>query len=112
MLLLPETILLMQLILLQVAGIHVLVQPAPHSCAPFPAAPPHTAPSFKDGSQCSTRWLREHYGFSGLLLDGGFQNPAINLWRELINAENICGLLARHGVPADAALDHMTVDIE
>uniref|UniRef100_A0A7S0S172 Uncharacterized protein n=1 Tax=Chlamydomonas leiostraca TaxID=1034604 RepID=A0A7S0S172_9CHLO len=66
----------------------------------------------EDGAQCSTRWLREHHGFRGLMMDGGHANPATNLQRELIDAGNIAPLIAKHGVPPSTPLDHLTVDID
>jgi hypothetical protein len=33
----------------------------------------------EDGSECNTRLLRERYGWSGLLMDGGYHRPEINL---------------------------------
>lgn len=38
----------------------------------------------QDGSERNTRFLHERLGWDGLLMDGGFENPAINLQREFI----------------------------
>jgi len=63
-----------------------------------------------DALQRNTRFLAERRGWSGLLMDGGFENPAINLRREFITAENINELFARYDVPHD--LDLLSIDID
>ncbi|GAX72869.1 hypothetical protein CEUSTIGMA_g324.t1 [Chlamydomonas eustigma] len=63
-----------------------------------------------DGSQCTTRWLRESKGWSGLMLDGSHSNLSINLQPEFMTSKNIDTLLNKHRVPMH--FDHMTVDID
>lgn len=60
--------------------------------------------------ECSTRNLRENEGWTGLLMDGGNENPLINLHQEFFTAENIVGLFAQYSVPRH--FDHLTVDID
>lgn len=64
----------------------------------------------QSGVECSTRLLREQRGWSGLLMDGGFENSAINLKREMIFSHNIVELFQKHNVPM--VFDHLTVDID
>ena len=64
----------------------------------------------QDGTQCNTRRLREACGWSGLLMDGGHDNAAINLHREFITQGNILSLLAKYGVPK--TFDLLSVDID
>jgi len=64
----------------------------------------------EDGQQCNTRVLREDHGWSGLLMDGGHANPAINLQREWVTAESINLLLSKHRVPP--VFDLLVVDID
>jgi hypothetical protein len=62
-------------------------------------------------SECTTRYLREKKGWTGLLLDGGHDNPSINLNREMIFADNIVSLFQKYKVP-HPLLDHLTVDLD
>jgi hypothetical protein len=60
--------------------------------------------------ECNTRYLREQYGFSGLLMDGGNENLDINLRKEFITAENILNLFAKYDVPTEP--DLVSIDID
>ena len=64
----------------------------------------------QNGTQCNTRWLREACSWSGLLMDGGYDNTAINLHREFITSGNILSLFAKYGVPK--TFDLLSVDID
>lgn len=64
----------------------------------------------ESGSETNSRVLREHKGWTGLLLDGGNENPAINLHQHFIDAENIGSLLAKYDVPRE--LDLLSVDVD
>ena len=44
------------------------------------------------------------------LLDGGHENPAINLHREFLTAANIVEVFTRHGVPAEP--DYVSIDLD
>ena len=44
------------------------------------------------------------------MMDGGFDNPSINLHKEWINSSNIVGLFEKYKVPKN--FDHMTIDID
>ncbi len=64
----------------------------------------------EDGMESNTRYLWKKKGWTGLLMDGGNENLAINLHREFITAENIESLFATYGVPAE--LDLLSIDID
>lgn len=63
-----------------------------------------------NGMERNTRLLVERHGWSGLLMDGGYANPAIGLHREFITADNILALFEKHGVPDD--FDLLSIDID
>jgi Glycosyltransferase sugar-binding region containing DXD motif len=64
----------------------------------------------ESGAECNTRILRGRPGFTGLLLDGKFEDPAIHLHREHVTAENIAGICDRYSVPREVAL--LSIDID
>lgn len=64
----------------------------------------------EDGQECNTRYLREHAGFTGLLMDGGNENRAIGLYREMVTRENINDLFEKYGVPTEFELLSIDVD--
>jgi len=53
----------------------------------------------ESGSQTNTRRLRESEGWTGLLMDGGFENASINLRKEMIYASNIVAHFEKYNVP-------------
>lgn len=65
-----------------------------------------------DGHFCSnTKYLREKYGWKGLLLDCTYpDNPHIHLYNEFLTAENICDVFAKYKVPAE--FDLISIDID
>lgn len=64
----------------------------------------------EDGSECNTRYFREHLGWSGLMMDSEHENQGINLQREMITAENIVGLFQKYQVPLE--FDLLSIDID
>jgi hypothetical protein len=64
----------------------------------------------EDGSQCNTRYFREHHNWYGIMLDGGYQNPNINLFQHIVNAENICDILKRYQCPKH--VNFLSLDID
>jgi hypothetical protein len=64
----------------------------------------------ENGAECNTRYLREKYGWNGLLMDGGYENKKINLRREFITAENINQLFSKYQVPKE--FDLLSIDID
>jgi len=53
----------------------------------------------ENGAECNSRMLRERLGFTGLSMDGGFQNDIINLQKEFITERNILHLFQKYQVP-------------
>ena len=51
-----------------------------------------------------------HQGWRALLLDGGHENPVINLHREFLTAANIVEVFTRHGVPPEP--DYVSIDLD
>jgi len=64
----------------------------------------------QDGEECTTRYLREEKNWTGLMMDGGFEDTSINLHNEFIYANNIVALFVKYGVPE--RFDHLTVDVD
>jgi len=64
----------------------------------------------ENGQQCNTRFLREHLGWRGLMMDGSNENIAINLHREIISPSNINDLLEKYETPP--LLDLLSIDVE
>lgn len=64
------------------------------------------------GNFCSnTKYFREKYGWSGLLLEGSCQEDhSINLHQEFITAENINDLFKKYNVPKE--FDLISIDID
>ena len=54
----------------------------------------------QDGSECNTRYLRQNFSWTGLMLDGGYSDPSINFQREFITVHNVVGLLEKYGLHA------------
>lgn len=65
-----------------------------------------------NGHFCSnTKYLREQYGWKGLLLEGSCKDDErINLHKAFITAENICDLFEKYGVPQE--FDLISIDID
>ena len=64
----------------------------------------------EDGYECNTRFLREQFGWNGLLMDGGHKNETINLQQEFITAEVINNLFDNHNVPRE--IDFLSIDLD
>lgn len=64
----------------------------------------------ENANECNTRNLRENCGWSGLLMDGGYENKEIGLYQEFITAENINELFKKYKVPQE--LDLLSIDID
>jgi hypothetical protein len=58
----------------------------------------------ENGNEINTRYLREKFEWTGLLMDGSNENPAINLHRESIMHSNILDLFEKYKVPIELNL--------
>lgn len=65
---------------------------------------------FNGGSGANTYSLHKNFGWTGLLLDGGHENAAINLHKEFVRADNIVSLFEKHGVPDEP--DYVSIDVD
>ena len=65
---------------------------------------------YEGGCGSNTYALWKHFGWKGLLLDGGHENPAINLHREVISPDNIVQLFDKYGVPPEP--DYVSIDVD
>ena len=50
------------------------------------------------GIECNTRFLRENHNWSGLMMDGGNEQPEIGLYREMVHPDNVVFLFEKYGV--------------
>ena len=64
----------------------------------------------ENANECNTRNLRENCGWTGLLMDGGYENKEIGLYQEFITAENINELFQKYKVPQE--FDLLSIDID
>lgn len=64
----------------------------------------------ENGQECNTSYLRQHQHWQGLMMDGRYQDPAINLQKEFISAENINQLFQHYKVPLE--FDLLSIDID
>jgi hypothetical protein len=64
----------------------------------------------QDGSECSTRILREKLNFTGLMMDGGHSNETTNLKQEFIKESNTVDLFIKYKVPT--YFDVLSIDID
>lgn len=64
----------------------------------------------QNGLECNTRFLREQLGWKGLLMDGDWDIPEINLKKEFITADNINSLFEKYHVPDE--FDLLSIDID
>lgn len=55
----------------------------------------------QDGQECNTRYLRVKFEWTGLLMDGLYRDPSINLHKENIHFNNILSLFEKYKVPIE-----------
>ena len=63
-----------------------------------------------DGNECNSRVLMERFQWQGLMMDGHYSNPSINLHTEFVTAENINALFEKYKVPSH--VDFLSIDID
>lgn len=66
--------------------------------------------SDKDYSGSNTFFLKQSYGWTGLLMDGGNFNSSMNLRREYITQFNIIDLFIKYKVPREP--DYVSIDLD
>lgn len=64
----------------------------------------------ENGVEMNTRYLSEQKGWSGLRMDGGNENPSINLHKEMILPSNIVEVFGKYSVPQ--MFDLLSIDID
>jgi len=64
----------------------------------------------ESGVETNTRYLLEQKGWSGLLMDGGNENPSKNLHKEVILPSNIAELFEKYRV--SQTFDLLSIDID
>ena len=52
----------------------------------------------QNATEINTRYLRENFSWTGLLMDGSNENLQINLHKEIILHENVIDLFKKYGV--------------
>ena len=68
----------------------------------------------QNGMECNTRYLHNHYGWKGLLMDGGKDQPSDGrvIRQHFIREDNIVSLFQKYKVPIDSEFDLLSVDID
>jgi len=64
----------------------------------------------QNGIERNTRFLQETAAWTGLLLDGSYEDPSINLHKEFITPSNIASLFEKYKVPQNLGL--LSVDVD
>lgn len=63
-----------------------------------------------DGGSGANTYNLYLQGWEGLLLDGGNENPSINLHREYLSTDNIVELFKKYNVPSEP--DYVSIDVD
>ena len=63
-----------------------------------------------DGEECNTRFLRQFFGWHGVMLDAANHDESIGLYQAFITAENVVSILRGYGIPP--SFDLLSVDID
>jgi hypothetical protein len=64
----------------------------------------------ESGIECNTRIVRDNPSWSGILLDGSYENASIGLHKEFVTMENVVGLFKKYSVPQHINL--LSIDID
>ena len=93
-------------VLLEYIFEHVGVRNTPPFCVEFG----FNDASLTGGSGSNVANFVLNHGWRCLLLDGGHDNPSINLHRHFLTADNICDVFAEHGVPTEP--EYISIDVD
>jgi hypothetical protein len=63
-----------------------------------------------DGSECNSKNLRVNHGWTGLMIDGAYENTEINLQKHFITKENILQLFEKYKINKN--LDLLSIDLD
>jgi len=63
-----------------------------------------------DGYNASNTLYLTYHGWKRLMFDRNHNNPSINLFQEVLTAENICEIFEKYNTPVD--LDFISIDID
>jgi hypothetical protein len=85
---------------------HIPTVNSPPFCVEFG----FNAATLDGGTGANVASLVLDHGWQALLLDGGHENPAINLRQEFLTSANILGVFAKWGVPAQP--DYISIDVD
>lgn len=85
---------------------HIPTTNSPPFCVEFG----FNAATLDGGTGANVATLVLDHGWQALLLDGGHENPAINLRREFLTSANIVSVFAKWGVPAQP--DYVSIDVD
>ena len=66
--------------------------------------------SLTDGSGANTADLILNHKWDSLLLDGGNENPSINLHKHLLSSANICEVFRKYKVPQEP--EYVSIDVD
>lgn len=61
-------------------------------------------------SEGNTPYFRENYGWKGVSLDSGFQDPSINVYKEAVTVENVNEILENYDTPYE--FDLLSIDLD
>lgn len=64
----------------------------------------------QDGTECNTRYFREKLAWTGLTMDGKYENSNIGLRKHFVTRENILDLFSNYEVPKE--FDLLSIDID
>jgi len=64
----------------------------------------------ESGVQCNTRYIRENYNWSGVLIDADYEDTSINLHKAYVNKENIIEILSSLNTPKKIELISIDID--
>lgn len=64
----------------------------------------------ENGLECNTRILKDHFSFTGLMMDGGNENKEANLQKEFVTERNVLDLFSKYNIEKD--FDVLSLDVD